>query len=525
MDLFKRFAGILVIGLSQVATAQIPNANDVLAGIEVGREVSYLNTQSVDAGYAVLGSPTNVVQPTGVMRATNIPEAVKTSYLSVVRITGDHGNGTSSRGSGTYLGSGLVITNRHVVQGGRTFYITLKNGKNIPASLLRVSNTEADLALLQVPDLPELKPVPVAMKEVRQGQVVYPSGFDQGRMEWHTIWPARVHNWYNQGSWSSGGIGARRGSISGNSGGPVFNSAGELIAPLWGTNGSTSLGNGDTTAVCFRSTRFFLLPWRARIMRALRSRWNQPPIIINIGNGSQYQPPPQQQYSPPPQQGYKIEGHLIPLREVTRTSNEVPIVPLKNYDDSGWESSSTQYGYCPPGSGSQYCDPGYGQPSYGQPSYGGGAQRPVLPDPPAFQPDPEPKELELDYDKLADALLPKMSQDERFRGPAGKQGPAGPQGKQGQEGKSVTPQELSALGNVLMQQMVADQRFRGPKGDKGEITPEQISELTEEIKRGMTRRIVVIDGKTKEVLDDETYGLDEPFVFDIRKLERKSSIK
>lgn len=459
-------------------------------------------------------------------RATNIPDPVKTSYLSVVRVTGNQGK----RGSGTYLGDGLVLTNRHVVSGQSSFYITLKDGRHANATLQRISGG-ADLAILQTQNLDQiLKPVPLAMNDVRPGQTVYPSGFDNGRLEWHTIWPSRVYNWYGGGSWESVGGPMRSGTISGNSGGPVFNDRGELIAPLWGTGGDPSTGNGTTMAVCYRSTRWFLLPWRRRIMRALESRWDRRPIVINIGNGQQFQPPtPQQLRQPLQPQGYKFEGKMIPL---TAKKTDVKIVPLK-YDDRGWKSSETQcepmygnsggqimwsqgggYQQCPPQNyGGQYMDP------YGG---GGGANRPILDQGgqiPQYQDQtPEPQELELDYDALADALLPKLLEDDRFRGPAGQNGMDGADGR---DGKSVTPQELSALGNVLLEQMRADPRFKGPKGDQGEITDEQVSELTEAIRRGLTRTVILRDKTTKEEYDREEYGLDEPFVFEFESKTRK----
>lgn len=503
----------ILLALLTPAAAQIPHAEEALAGITVGREVDYTTTHTTTDGVLVFFRGTSrEATPTNVMQATQIPDAVRLSYLSVLRITAGTGGGTSSRGSGTYLGNGLVLTNRHVVDGGRSFYITLKDGRNVSANLLRTSNTQADLAILETQNLDHiLKPVPLAMRDAQQGQTIYPSGFDQGRLEWHTIWPARVYKFYQSGDYAAIGSGARRGSISGNSGGPVFNARGELISPLWGTNGSTQLGNGDTMAVCFRSTRWFLLPWRQRIMNALAGGWNRRPIIIQIAPGQQWQQPPQiqPQQLPPVQQprGYRFEGQILPL------------------------ASSTDSTQCGPGYsqyGQQYCPPSYGsgQPSYGSPS------RPVIPgtvpgtnpggEIPSYQPPAEPPELKLDYDALAEALLPKLAKDDRFKGQDGKPGPAGPKGDPGQRGTpgTVTQSQLTAMSAALLSQMAGDSRF---KGEPGEITAEQIAELTEEIKRGLNRRILVVDGKSKQVLDDETYAFDEPFVFDLTKLSRKAN--
>ena len=309
-------------------------------------------------------------------------------------------------------------------------------------------------------------------------------------------------------------------------------------------------------------------------MRSLEMQYNRfgsrgrDPIIIQIAPGYQYRQGQQQAApNPSPSQGYLIEGKLIPLREKTANQTAVnatdrpKIVPLQ-YDDTGWKSSErkpgeskTQYGYV---QGYSQCDPygsyssgGYGQqcpPSYGGGfgggGYGGGGfgmdpSRPIIPgsgspgtgggDIPNFQPTQptEPQKLELDYDKLADALLPKMAEDDRFRGIDGKPGKPGPAGSQGPAGPAahVTQTQLTAMSAAILNQMAGDARFKGsqgPRGSQGEITPEQIAELTEEIKRGLSRRVLVVDGKEGEVLADETYAFDKPFVFDVTKIRRKA---
>lgn len=502
---------------------RIPNANDALAGVQLGPKFerpAFMTRDGQTPGRVeFFPQPAGpIATPVNVMRATNIPEAVRASYLSVVRITASTGGGSASQGSGTYLGDGLVLTNRHVVSGGYSFTITLKDGTNYPAQLAKTSSNSADLALLETRNLDHrLKAVPISVEDVRAGQVIYPSGFDQGRLEWHTIWPARVNQFYADGDFDSAGVGSRGGAISGNSGGPTFNSAGELISPLHSTTANPSLGNGRTIAVCFRSTRWFLFPWRRRIMRSLEEqygrygRYGRQPIIIQIAPGENWQPQaaPQRSNSRP---------------EILIEGNRIKIVPLKSTRN---DPAETQYGYCPPSTGGiqyQQCPPNYGQPSYGQPNYG--PSRPVLPDSetPRYQPEtePEPPAIELDYDALAEALLPKMAGDDRFKGADGKDGKNGTNGRDGQPG-TVTQGQLTAMSAALLEQMARDPRFKGQQGRPGEITPEQIAELTEEIKRGLSRRVLVVDGVTKQVLDDETYAFDEPFVFDTRKLQRRSS--
>jgi hypothetical protein len=81
---------------------------------------------------------------------------------------------------------------------------------------------------------------------------------------------------------------------------------------------------------------------------------------------------------------------------------------------------------------------------------------------PSFQPTQPtaPQEIQIDYDQLSDALIPKMREDGGFRGepgPAGApgaQGQPGPPGKDGRDGKDGTaanPQQLVGIQNGLGQ--------------------------------------------------------------------------
>ena len=206
-----------------------------------------------------------------VTSTSEVPASVVMSCYSIARIVLDQG-GSQSMGSGTYLGDGIWLTNRHVVADGGRASVTLKNGQSLPAKVVQVNREEAgDLAVVETQSMDHLiHPVRIALNPPQIGEVVYPSGFDRGNLDAHRVWPAQIVEAYGSGIIESVGTGPRKGSISGNSGGPTFTQTGELISPLFANGGSdTYSGRGTTMTVGWRSTRTFLLPFRERIVRAL----------------------------------------------------------------------------------------------------------------------------------------------------------------------------------------------------------------------------------------------------------------
>ena len=399
--------------------------------------------------------------------STLIPQSVVDSYSSVGLVTKRDATG-QQKGSATYLGDGLWLTNAHVVLSSAkgTFTVTLKSGQVLAARVLHCElDKEPDLAVVETSPV-NLKPVAVADKPPAIGDLVFPSGFDRGRLEWHTIWPARVDEIYSGGDFASTGLGARKGAISGNSGGPTFNESGELIAPLNANNGpSTLTGGGGTVSVCFRNTRIFLLPWRNRVMRALQQ--NCPP------NGQCYpQQPPQ--YNPQPQPS-----------PVPR-----PVLP-PNQDIPSFKPAPTPIAGTCPGAHCPGCTVGHQQ------------------DPPVSQ-------VDIDYDRLAKIVIAKIADDDRFRGPAG------PKGDKGDTG-TVSDSQLKAMSLALLDTMRSDPAFRGaqgPIGPAGNSASVDVAKLKDEIKRDLNRRFIVLNGQDGTVIDDESYAFDEPFVLDVTRLQK-----
>ena len=161
-------------------------------------------------------------------------------------------------GSGfVYSADGTIVTNNHVVSGGRAFEVVFSDGEHMPATLVG-TDTDSDLAVLQVETLPEgVEPLPLAEPDSLQvGQFVVAIGNPFGE----------------QGSMSLGivsGLGrslrsqrnSRFGSTyslpsviqtdapinPGNSGGPLLNLEGEVV----GINAAIASQTGVNSGVGF----------------------------------------------------------------------------------------------------------------------------------------------------------------------------------------------------------------------------------------------------------------------------------
>lgn len=178
---------------------------------------------------------------------------------------------------------------------------------------------------------------------------------------------------------------------------------------------------------------------------------------------------------------------------------------------AAWVTQQCQpYGFSP------YC---YPQPVYGQPQGGmidyqtyppqqqqpGGGQivqdpdfqtQPTQPSPQPAQPAPQsppqsPSDLsgyatKDDLANLRDSLDVALTQLEPVAGPPGQPGPPGRDGTNGSQGAQGLP---------------------GPKGDPG-VVPEAWA----------NRRVVIVDGSNRKIIDDETYGPGEPIVLDLQRI-------
>lgn len=165
-------------------------------------------------------------------------------------------NGEASGSGFVYDSEGRIVTNNHVISGGRTYEVIFANGERSSATLVG-ADADSDLAVIQVEQIPEgVESLPLSVDDVQVGQFVVAIGNPFGE----------------QGSMSLGivsGLGrslpsqrqAAGGSYytlpeviqtdapinPGNSGGPLLNLSGEVV----GVNSAIASLTGSNTGVGF----------------------------------------------------------------------------------------------------------------------------------------------------------------------------------------------------------------------------------------------------------------------------------
>lgn len=183
-----------------------------------------------------------------------VPEAVHARADDVVRVRcGD------LLGSGCYLGDRLVLTCGHVAAG-TTAVCTFRRGDAIGGQFVAVDR-EWDQSLIELERLPEAAGVPLAQDNPQVGDVVIAAGYSSGQLLFR---PGRVigyampkagqpYDWLRMSNAVQ----------PGDSGGPIFNAAGELIGDVWGSD-YRDANSSSTGLMCGRTWRF-LGAWRDRL--------------------------------------------------------------------------------------------------------------------------------------------------------------------------------------------------------------------------------------------------------------------
>ncbi len=165
--------------------------------------------------------------------------AIAMAHPSVVAVDTEGG-----KGSATYVGNGLFVTAYHVVDGADHIFVTDSLTKTTyPCSVVAVSQ-EDDIAILRTP-FPVLTPkAKIAPSGVRSGDRVTGWGYGQSYANDKPPYKRRgfkgsvgsrgkIHSSATDNCYSFDSP-----AIPGDSGGGVFNSRGELVGPLFGTDGS-----------------------------------------------------------------------------------------------------------------------------------------------------------------------------------------------------------------------------------------------------------------------------------------------
>lgn len=191
------------------------------------------------------------VKTTTLEETSDLKTAINNVYESAVYIEVSGDRGISSSGSGfvykTDNKSGYILTNYHVIQGGKNFLVTLSTGDELEASL--VSGDEYyDIAILKV-DKSKIKKVATLgdSSKLELGDTVFTVGAPLGKEYMGTITKGIISGInrmvsveLSSGSYLMEVIQTDASINTGNSGGPICNIKGEVI----GITSSKLIGSG-----------------------------------------------------------------------------------------------------------------------------------------------------------------------------------------------------------------------------------------------------------------------------------------
>ncbi len=185
----------------------------------------------VDPAPSIIGPATPVAAPDPSIASD--PDVVRAG-ASVVRVLGT-ACGLGVEGSGWVAGSGLVVTNAHVVAGEDDTTVTTQEGASLDATPV-LYDPENDLALLRIgADLPALPIAPDPKSGTAAAVLGYPENGP------YAVAPARLGETQDTISDDSYGrgpihrpISSLRGSVrSGNSGGPLVDGRGRVLGTVF----------------------------------------------------------------------------------------------------------------------------------------------------------------------------------------------------------------------------------------------------------------------------------------------------
>lgn len=146
----RGLAGLLATSLLSAVLASAGTAIAIEGGLGSHTATAAPTSNAVTTGSTPTAAPSVIEDITGV---------VATAKPSVVTITADGVSAggvspfsvpTSGVGSGVILtADGYILTNRHVVAGSQTLSVELADGRQFPATIIKISDT-TDLALIKV---------------------------------------------------------------------------------------------------------------------------------------------------------------------------------------------------------------------------------------------------------------------------------------------------------------------------------------------------------------------------------------
>jgi hypothetical protein len=202
----------------------------------------------------------------------DVPEVVMQQSWNVCKVSLP-----TKYGSGCYVGSNLVVSCRHVVQGSVTAkcIFALRDGKTETIVAAVVGwDPQWDISVLKLERAPTIAPgAKLAQCTPSPGEAAYAAGYSDKRLRWL---PGKAIKGLKDGEWRISNA-----ANPGDSGGATFNSQGEFVAPLWGMNSKKPYTATQTVASNNESTRAVL---RRLFGRRICGPGACPPQNQNQGN-------------------------------------------------------------------------------------------------------------------------------------------------------------------------------------------------------------------------------------------------
>ena len=197
------------------------------------------------------------------------------THSAVVRVSVSAPGGVRCYGSGTLIDKnderGIVLSCAHLFRSGAdAVTVTFSGGQRYTADVLEIDNSW-DLSALRIPS-PDATPVRVAADHAKPGEPLESCGYGSDGRYWcnrgRAIGYARTSDTASYETLQISGT-----ARDGDSGGPILNARGELVAVLWGTDGRRVGGT-----YCGRIRKF--LAGIASLGKAPPATWQHSPDAV-----------------------------------------------------------------------------------------------------------------------------------------------------------------------------------------------------------------------------------------------------
>lgn len=159
-----------------------------------------------------------------------LPSVVKVTTLGSQRTSSEDGPKALQGGSGVIIdaANGIVVTNHHVIEGGRNFTIDLIDGRLFDATLIG-ADKDTDIAVLKVEASGLRQVSTIDSDTLRSGDLAFAVGYPMGLDQTLTMGVISGLNRSGMGDAIEDYIQTDAAVNSGNSGGPLLDSRGRLI--------------------------------------------------------------------------------------------------------------------------------------------------------------------------------------------------------------------------------------------------------------------------------------------------------